>query len=207
MTGCAIETPRPVVMPSPGDAPSGPIALVAPPILSRFGEWRGEGGVARPARHAGIDIRAASGTPVLAAADGLVLRTGSQVYAGRLVVIAHDTDRATVYYHLSAVEVVPGQSVRRGEVIGRVGASGNATAPHLHFGLCQREGGPCGERIDGGWQDPTKHWMDGNPCFVSGRAYPPQAEQLTYPVPCHAGPATSRPVDRAPAARPTLRPA
>ncbi len=190
MTGCAIETPRPVVMPPP-DAPPGPMALVAPPILSRFGEWRGEGGTARPARHAGIDIRAASGTPVLAAGDGLVLRTGSQVYAGRLVVVAHDTDRTTVYYHLSAVEVVPGQAVRRGEVIGRVGASGNATAPHLHFGLCRREGGQCGERIDGGWQDPTRHWIAGNPCFVSGHAYPPQGEPLTYPVPCHTGPGSS----------------
>ena len=115
VTGCAVETPRPVVMPPPARR-SGPVALVPPPILSRFGEWRGEGGAARPARHAGIDIRAATGTPVLAAADGLVLRTGSQVFAGRLVVVAHDTDRTTVYYHLSAVEVVPGQAVRRGEV-------------------------------------------------------------------------------------------
>jgi murein DD-endopeptidase MepM/ murein hydrolase activator NlpD len=184
-------------MPPPGEAP-GPIALVPPPILSRFGEWRGEGGAARPARHAGIDIRSASGTPVLAAADGLVLRTGSQAFAGRLVVVAHDTDRATVYYHLSTIEVAAGQAVRRGEVIGRVGASGNATAPHLHFGLCRREGGQCGERIDGGWQDPTRHWIAGNPCFVSGRAYPPQGEHLTYPVPCHASVGTSLPSERAP---------
>jgi murein DD-endopeptidase MepM/ murein hydrolase activator NlpD len=185
--------------------------LVAPPILSRFGEWRGEGGAAHPARHAGIDIRAAAGTPVLAAADGLVLRTGSQVYAGRLVVVAHDTDRATVYYHLSAIEVAPGQAVRRGEVIGRVGASGNATAPHLHFGLCRREGGQCGERIDGGWQDPTRHWIAGNPCFVPGHAYPPQGDSLTYPVPCHTGPGTSLPAAQAPRglspARAPLRPA
>jgi murein DD-endopeptidase MepM/ murein hydrolase activator NlpD len=207
MTGCAIETPRPVAMPlSPG-----PMALVTPPVLSRFGEWRGEGGAARPARHAGIDIRAGSGTPVLAAADGVVLRTGSQVFAGRLVVVAHDTDRTTVYYHLSAVEVVPGQAVRRGDVVGRVGASGNATAPHLHFGLCWREGGQCGERIDGGWQDPTRHWIAGNPCFVPGRAYSPRSEELTYPVPCHTGPGTTLPSARAPGglspARALLRPA
>ncbi len=211
MTGCAIETPRPVVTPPPAAGTTGPMALVPPPILSRFGEWRGEGGAARPARHAGIDIRAASGTPVLAAADGLVLRTGSQVFAGRLVVVAHDVDLVSVYYHLSAVEVAAGQAVRRGEVIGRVGASGNATAPHLHFGLCRREGGQCGERIDGGWQDPTRHWIAGNPCFVPGREYPPQHGQLSYPVPCHAGPETTLPARRAPGgppeARATLRPA
>jgi murein DD-endopeptidase MepM/ murein hydrolase activator NlpD len=205
MTGCAIEAPRPTVMPPPAEGTPGPIALVPPPILSRFGEWRGEGGAARPARHAGIDIRAGSGTPVLAAADGIVLRTGSQVFAGRLVVVAHDVDFATAYYHLSAIEVAPGQAVRRGEVIGRVGASGNATAPHLHFGLCRRESGQCGERIDGGWEDPTRHWIAGNPCFVPGREYPPQGEPLTYPVPCHAEPATSLPADRAPGSRPQAR--
>jgi hypothetical protein len=160
-------------------------------MISRFGEWRGEGGAARPARHAGIDLRAATGTPVLAAADGLVLRTGSQVYAGRLVVVAHDLDLVTVYYHLSAVEVAPGQAVRRGEVIGRVGASGNATAAHLHFGVCRREGGLCGERIEGGWEDPGRHWIAGNPCFVPGRIYAPQDRGLTYPVPCLAAPGAS----------------
>jgi murein DD-endopeptidase MepM/ murein hydrolase activator NlpD len=211
MTGCAIETPRPVVMPPPVDGTPGPMALLPPPILSRFGEWRGEGGAARPARHAGIDIRGASGTPVLAAADGLVLRTGFQVFAGRLIVVGHDMDFVTAYYHLSAIDVAPGQAVRRGEVIGRVGASGNATAPHLHFGVCRRENGQCGERIDGGWEDPTRHWVAGNPCFVAGRAYAPSADGLTYPVPCLAEPGTTVPAERAPGgspeARATLRPA
>jgi murein DD-endopeptidase MepM/ murein hydrolase activator NlpD len=134
------------------------------------------------------------GTPVLAAADGLVLRTGSQAFAGRLVVVAHDLDLATAYYHLSTIEVSPGQAVRRGDVIGRVGASGNATAPHLHFGVCRREGAQCGERIDGGWEDPARHWITANPCFVPGQAYAPQQTRLTYPVPCLAGPGVSLPV-------------
>jgi murein DD-endopeptidase MepM/ murein hydrolase activator NlpD len=209
MTGCAIEPARPTVMP-PADG-TATVALVPPPILSRFGEWRGEGGAAPPARHAGIDIRAAGGTPVLAAADGIVLRTGTQMFAGRLVVIAHDMDRATAYYHLSAIQVTAGQAVRRGEVIGRVGATGNATAPHLHFGLCRREGGQCGERIDGGWQDPARQWIAGNPCFVPGREYPAQGEQLTYPVPCQAASAAGLPADLGPGgfreARTTFRPA
>jgi murein DD-endopeptidase MepM/ murein hydrolase activator NlpD len=195
VTGCAIEAPRP----PESEAPHQPVvALVAPPVVSRFGEWRGEGGAARPAQHAGIDIRATSGTPVLAAADGRVLRTGTQVFAGRLIVLAHDLDLVTVYYHLSAIEVTPGQAVRRGEVIGRVGMSGNATAPHLHFGVCRREGGLCGERIDGGWEDPTRHWISGNPCFASGHAT--RDNRLTYPVPCLAVPGTSLPSERAPGA-------
>jgi murein DD-endopeptidase MepM/ murein hydrolase activator NlpD len=90
----------------------------------------------------------------------------------------------TVYYHLSAIEVSPGQAVRRGDVVGRAGASGNATAPHLHFGVCRREGGQCGERIEGGWEDPARHWVAGSLCFVPGHSYAPQARALTYPVPC-----------------------
>ena len=198
VTGCAVEPPRPALAPSP-DPPTR--VLVASPILSRFGEWRGEGGAATPTRHAGIDIRATTGTPVLAAGDGVVLRTGSQVYAGRFVVVEHDVDLTTAYYHLSAVDVVGGQVVRRGESIGRVGATGNATAPHLHFGVCRRDGGLCGERIDGGWEDPTRHWSAVNPCFVPGQAYAaPQARRLTYPVPCQPAPEASRLVERAPGA-------
>jgi hypothetical protein len=199
-TGCAIEPPRPPATETPHEPA---VALVPPPILSRFGEWRGEGGVARPAQHAGIDIRATSGTPVLAAADGVVLRTGTQVFAGRLIVLAHDSDLVTVYYHLSAIGVTPGQTMRRGEVIGRVGASGNATAPHLHFGVCRREGGQCGERIDGGWQDPERHWIAANPCFVPGHTYLDQGLRLTYPVPCTAGLGAGLPFTRAPNRTPT----
>jgi murein DD-endopeptidase MepM/ murein hydrolase activator NlpD len=209
VTGCAVETPRPAALPPPAESTL--TALVPPPVISRFGESRGEGGAARPARHAGIDIRASTGTPVLAAADGVVLRTGSQAFAGRLVVVAHDPELVTVYYHLSAIEVAPGQAVRRGEVIGRVGASGNATAPHLHFGVCRREGGLCSERIDGGWEDPARHWIAANPCFVPVRAYAPQDGRLTYPVPCLAAPEARRPTERAPGAaeraRASLRPA
>jgi len=179
-------------VPSPGV-----VALVPPPVLSGFGAARGDGGGATSSRHAGIDIRAATGTPVLAAADGIVLRTGSQVYAGRLVVVEHATDLTTVYYHLSAVTVAAGQEVRRGDVIGRAGMSGNATAPHLHFGVCRREGGLCGERIDDGWQDPARLWIAANPCYVPGWSYTPQDLRLTYPVPCQSPPAAAdRPAER-----------
>ena len=203
-TGCAVETPRPTAMPPPEGTP-GSLALLPPPILSRFGEWRGEGGTAGPARHAGIDIRAAGGIPVLAAADGVVLRTGWQAFAGRRIAIAHDADVVTVYYHLSAITVVTGQAVRRGDVIGRVGMSGNATAPHLHFGLCRREGGLCSEWIDGGWADPTKHWIAANPCFAPGRTYAPRDSRLTYPVTCMSAPTVRQPVERPPGAALSVR--
>src|SRR5262249_35627648 len=157
--GCAVEPPHPALVP---EAPA--VALLPPPIISRFGEERGEGGAAKPTRHAGIDIRATMGTPVLAAADGVVLRAGSQVYAGRLIMIEHDIGLTTASCRLSAIGVVGGQTVRRGEVIGRVGMTGNATAPHLHFGVCRREGGLCGEGIEAGWEDPTRDWIAANPC-------------------------------------------
>jgi murein DD-endopeptidase MepM/ murein hydrolase activator NlpD len=192
VTGCAIEPPRPTLAPSPV------VALVPPPILSGFGATRGEGGGGASSRHAGIDIRASTGTPVLAAADGIVLRTGSQVFAGRLIVIEHAADLTTVYYHLSAVTVAAGQAVRRGDVIGRAGMSGNATAPHLHFGVCRREGGLCGERLDDGWQDPDRLWIAANPCYALGTSYAPEDPRLTYPVPCQSPPAAAdRPAERA----------
>jgi hypothetical protein len=196
VTGCAIEPPHPALVPATPPA----VALIPPPIISGFGAARSEGGAASTTRHAGIDIRSTTGTPVLAAADGTVVRTGSQIYAGRLILIEHDIDLTTAYYHLSAIEVVVGQLVRRGEIIGRVGMTGNATAPHLHFGVCRRESGACGDRIESGWDDPTRHWIAANPCFVAGFGYPRHGLRLTYPVPCQPAPAAELPVVHAPGA-------
>jgi len=83
--------------------------------------------------HSGIDIEAPYGTPVRAAADGEA--TGAQMGAGygRQIVLNHGHDLLTVYGHLSAIAVVPGQHVTRGQVIGYVGQTGRATGPHLHY--------------------------------------------------------------------------
>jgi murein DD-endopeptidase MepM/ murein hydrolase activator NlpD len=180
LTGCAVESPRPV----PVALAPPPPTLMPPPIISRFGDWQGAEGVPRLWQHSGIDIRAAIGTPVLAAADGTVLRVGRQSLAGKLIAVGHADDLATVYYHLSEIRVVPGQTVRRGEVIGLAGNTGNATTPHLHFGVCHRSGGLCGDRIDAGWRDPLPYWIDANPCFVPGRALPSGPVRLSYPIPC-----------------------
>jgi murein DD-endopeptidase MepM/ murein hydrolase activator NlpD len=112
------------------DAPS--IWPVEGSIGSSFGQREdpinGEG-----AFHPGIDIDAPYGTPVRAAADGDV--TGQQMGSGygRQIVLDHGHDVVTLYGHLSAIAVVPGQHVSRGQVIGYVGQTGRATGPHLHY--------------------------------------------------------------------------
>jgi murein DD-endopeptidase MepM/ murein hydrolase activator NlpD len=83
--------------------------------------------------HSGIDIDAPIGTPVRAAADGDVTGAAMVGGYGREIVLDHGHDVTTIYGHLSAMAVVPGQHVARGQVIGYVGQSGRATGPHLHY--------------------------------------------------------------------------
>lgn len=112
------------------DAPS--IWPVEGRVGSGFGQREdpinGEG-----AFHPGIDIEAAYGTPVRATADGDVTGENMGAGYGRQVVLDHGHDLLTLYGHLSAVAVVAGQHVQRGQVIGYVGQSGRATGPHLHY--------------------------------------------------------------------------
>jgi len=112
------------------DAPS--LWPVEGPVASSFGEREdpinGEG-----AFHSGIDIDAPKGTPVRAAGDGDVSGTSMGTGYGRQVVLDHGHEVLTVYGHLSAIAVLPGQHVVRGQVIGYVGQSGRATGPHLHY--------------------------------------------------------------------------
>lgn len=112
------------------DAPS--IWPVQGRLGSSFGQREdpinGEG-----AFHSGIDIEAPMGTPVRAAGDGDVTGLNLGAGYGRQVVLNHGHGLETVYGHLSAVAVVPGQHVSRGDVIGYVGMTGRATGPHLHY--------------------------------------------------------------------------
>jgi len=101
-------------------------------VGSSFGEREdpinGEG-----AFHSGIDIEGAYGTPVRAAGDGVVSGAAMGAGYGREVMLDHGHDVATLYGHLSAIAVVPGEHVIRGQIIGYVGQSGRATGPHLHY--------------------------------------------------------------------------
>ncbi|MDR7420926.1 MAG: peptidoglycan DD-metalloendopeptidase family protein [Armatimonadota bacterium] len=102
------------------------------PLTSRFG-YRLHPLFGRRHFHAGIDIAAPRGAPVRAAAAGTVIFAGWYGGYGKLVVLDHGEGTSTLYGHLSAILVAAGARVARDQVIGRVGSTGYATGPHLHF--------------------------------------------------------------------------
>ena len=102
------------------------------PLMASFGQradpFTGEGEF-----HKGVDIRAAAGTPVRAAADGVIIFSGRDGGYGRLVIVDHGGNLRTYYAHLSRFDAQVGRTLRRGEVLGEVGSTGRSTAPHLHY--------------------------------------------------------------------------
>jgi|SRR5687767_2131595 len=107
-------------------------------LLSNFGlrtdPFSGQG-----AFHTGVDLAGPSGTPVRVTADGVISHAEWSGAYGRLIVVDHGGGLQTYYAHLSRADVVAGQEVRRGQVIGASGASGRVTSPHLHYEV--RRGG------------------------------------------------------------------
>ena len=98
------------------------------PYGHRNDPFSGEG-----AYHKGVDISAPTGTIVKAAADGVVSHADWYGGYGRLVIITHGNGIQSYSAHLSKYDVVAGQEIRMGEIVGRVGSSGRVTAPHLHY--------------------------------------------------------------------------
>jgi len=116
--------------------------LVTSPFGVRTSPY-GEG----PEMHAGLDIAARYGAPVAAAGGGQVVFAGREAGYGGLVIVEHGGRTDTLYGHLSALYVREGQQVRRGQVLGAVGATGRATGAHLHYEV----------RVNGAPVDPRRY--------------------------------------------------
>lgn len=103
-------------------------------VSGAFGRKRLINGQAR-SPHSGEDISAPAGTDVLATNNGIVRLTVDHFFSGKGVFLDHGLGLHSMYFHLSEILVKEGQVVKRGQPIGRVGASGRATGPHLHWGV------------------------------------------------------------------------
>jgi murein DD-endopeptidase MepM/ murein hydrolase activator NlpD len=99
-----------------------------------------------PAMHTGLDIRADTGEPARATAAGTVTIAGWNGGYGKMVEVDHGNGFATRYAHLSAIDVEVGQTIRIGQIVGRVGSTGRSTGPHLHYET----------RVEGDAVDPQK---------------------------------------------------
>jgi len=102
--------------------------LIRSPFGMRTDPFSGEG-----AFHKGVDISATYGAPVHVTADGIVVEAGWESGYGQMVCVDHGAGLSTCYAHLSQTFVHTGLTLRRGELVGRVGSSGRATSPHLHY--------------------------------------------------------------------------
>ena len=105
---------------------------VTGPVGSGFG-FRADPFTGRTALHTGLDFPAELGTPIRAAAGGVVLEVGVHPEYGQTLELDHGNRLTTLYAHLQRALVKPGDLVRRGQVIAEVGNSGRSTGPHLHF--------------------------------------------------------------------------
>lgn len=100
--------------------------------------------------HSGMDVAAATGTPVLSPSAGKVIELGDFFFSGNLVYIDHGQGLISMFAHLSEIDVEIGEQIEKGQVVGRVGATGRVTGPHLHWSL----------GLNGTWIDPALFLSD-----------------------------------------------
>ncbi|WP_298516146.1 M23/M56 family metallopeptidase [uncultured Kordia sp.] len=112
-------------------------------ISSKFGAVRKHPKLKSSTAHGGIDIKAATGTPIVATADGTIVKAKDEGNWGNLIVISHADGFETWYAHLKGFNTKTGASVKKGAIIGYVGNTGLSTAPHLHYEVRQH-----GKRLD-----------------------------------------------------------
>lgn len=107
---------------------------VSGPLSSKFGVRRFFNGEERNP-HAGLDFAVPAGTPIKTPANGKVILIGDYFFNGRTVFVDHGQGFISMFCHMSKIDVQPGQQVRRGEVVGRVGSTGRSTGPHMHWNV------------------------------------------------------------------------
>jgi murein DD-endopeptidase MepM/ murein hydrolase activator NlpD len=113
-------------------------------VTAHFGDLRLFNGK-KQSQHFGLDIDGRNGEPILAADDGRVVMVRDAYSSGNSVILFHGAQLFTMYFHMSQVEVKPGELVKKGQLIGLVGSTGRVTGPHLHFGV----------KVDGLYVDPA----------------------------------------------------
>ena len=155
--------------------------VLAGSVGSPFG-WRTDPITRRSALHTGLDFQADPGTPILAAAGGIVVTEEWHSAYGKMVEIDHGNDLVTRYAHASSVHVKRGDVVKRGQKIAEVGSTGRSTGPHLHFEVL----------VQGVPQDPSKFLAAGNLPNVALNAEPntraaPSPRQRAAPVQLKSG--------------------
>jgi len=139
---------------------------LAGPIGSGFG-FRSDPFTGRAALHTGLDFPAESGTPIMAAAGGVVRATDYHPAYGNLLEVDHGNGLVTRYAHTSRILVKAGDLVKRGQAVAEVGSTGRSTGPHLHFEVM----------VDGVQQDPAK--------FLAGKGALPTHQADATPVKGH----------------------
>lgn len=138
------------------------------------------------AMHAGVDFAAPVGTPIFAAAGGVVSSAEVHPVYGKTVVVDHGNDLSTLYAHASRLDVKPGDIVRKGQKIAEVGSTGRSTGPHLHFEV----------HVKGQPQNPTRFLAQQK----AGSPFGPIASAQPVKTAASARPAAAKPAQGGPSA-------